>query len=84
MRVASLEATVENMIAQAIEDALQNDDLGLQQEARAWLWVCCPDLADQLELPRPLDLEDGGYLEDAEPSAAYQTVLAYAQRLPFF
>ncbi len=38
------------MLNRALQDASQSADLGLRHEARAWLWVCCPDVADQLEL----------------------------------
>jgi hypothetical protein len=48
------ESTVmHGMTACAIKDAGQTDDPVLQQEALAWLWVCCPDLADELRLPAP-------------------------------
>lgn len=38
------------MLSRALQDASQSVDLALRHEARAWLWVCCPDVADQLEL----------------------------------
>ncbi|HRW06807.1 MAG TPA: hypothetical protein P5121_17005 [Caldilineaceae bacterium] len=41
------------MITQAIEDACQCCDMRLRAEALAWLWICCPDVADQLTLPTP-------------------------------
>ena len=44
---------MDGMLQQAIADARQSHDLVLQQEALAWLWVCCPDVADDLRLPRP-------------------------------
>jgi hypothetical protein len=74
------------MIARAVEDAMQDEDLALQQEALAWLWVCCPDLADQLELPYPQDSGAAGEHPEMRSalSPAYQTVLAYAQRPPMF
>jgi hypothetical protein len=42
---------VQRVTIRAIHDARQTVDLKLQGEALAWLWVCCPDLADELELP---------------------------------
>lgn len=38
------------MLSRAVQDACQAYNGALQQEARAWLWVCCPDVADQLGL----------------------------------
>jgi hypothetical protein len=54
------------MTARAIKDAGQTDDPVLQQEALAWLWVCCPDLADELRLPAPapaVDAQATNYLD---------------------
>lgn len=48
-----MESLMDTMIVRAVRDAQQSHDLTLQQEARAWLWICCPDLADQLDLPSP-------------------------------
>ena len=42
---------LDGMLALAIKDACQTQDKALQQEARTWLWVCCPDVADELGLP---------------------------------
>jgi hypothetical protein len=42
---------VDQTIARAIRDATQRADPELQQEAAAWLWICCPDVAEQVELP---------------------------------
>jgi len=44
---------VDEMVQHAIQDATQSCDLPLRGEALAWLWVCCPDIADQLPLPGP-------------------------------
>lgn len=44
---------MDNMMQQAISDARQSHDPVLRQEALAWLWICCPDVADDLRLPRP-------------------------------
>lgn len=44
---------MDGMLQQAIADARQSHDRALQQEALAWLWICCPDVADDLHLPRP-------------------------------
>lgn len=38
------------MLSRAVQDACQSADRALRQEAQAWLWVCCPDVAEQLEL----------------------------------
>jgi hypothetical protein len=63
------EELMDTMIVRAIEDALQGQDIALQQEARAWLWICCPDVADQLDLPHP---HEGGMA----------AITAYTQRQP--
>ena len=44
---------LEEITAQALADVQQGQDQTLQQEALAWLWVCCPDLVEELELPAP-------------------------------
>ncbi len=44
---------VDSMMARAMQDARQAEDLALRQEALTWLWVCCPDIAAQLDLPEP-------------------------------
>lgn len=44
---------MDGLLQQAIADARQSQDRALQQEALAWLWICCPDVADDLHLPRP-------------------------------
>ena len=43
----------DGILTHAIKDARQSQDRSLQQEALAWLWVCCPDIADDLNLPTP-------------------------------
>ena len=43
----------DDVLARAIRDARQTCDPALQQEALAWLWVCCPDVADELDLALP-------------------------------
>lgn len=64
-----LEAMVDTMIVRAVHDAQQNEDPALRREARTWLWICCPDLADQLDLPNP---EAADQLDDlAGEAAAY-------------
>jgi hypothetical protein len=45
------DAVMDTMILRAIADARQTDDPMLRQEALTWLWICCPDIADQLGLP---------------------------------
>jgi hypothetical protein len=47
------DAVVDGMISYALYDARQAQDPELQREAQRWLWVCCPDLAEQLDLPVP-------------------------------
>lgn len=49
------------MLSRAVQDACQARNLALRQEARAWLWVCCPDVADQLGLTLG-EMNDVGYL----------------------
>lgn len=44
---------VDEMLTRAVQDATQACDPTLRWEALAWLWVCCPDVADQLLLPWP-------------------------------
>lgn len=46
-----VDGAVDWTIARAIRDATQTADPALQQEAAAWLWICCPDIAEQVELP---------------------------------
>jgi hypothetical protein len=46
-----LDGAVSQTIAHAIRDAMQTVDPALQQEAASWLLVCCPDIAEQVELP---------------------------------
>ena len=44
---------LDEMVKHAVQDATQSYDLDLRWEAVAWLWVCCPDIADQLLLTLP-------------------------------
>jgi len=46
-----VDGAVSQTIARAIRDATQSTDPVLQQEATSWLWTCCPDIAEQVELP---------------------------------
>jgi hypothetical protein len=46
-----VDGAVNQTIARAIRDATQTADPALQQEAASWLWTCCPDIAEQVELP---------------------------------
>lgn len=55
---------MDGMLQQAIADARQSQDAALQQEAISWLWVCCPDVADELRLPRPKALRTGHAVVD--------------------
>lgn len=45
------DGAISQTIARAIRDATQMADPALQQEAASWLWTCCPDIAEQVELP---------------------------------
>jgi len=49
--VQKVEGAVNQTIARAIRDAMQSADPKLQQEAASWLWICCPDIAEQVDLP---------------------------------
>ena len=44
---------VDDALLCAIRDARQTCDKALRQEALTWLWICCPDIADELGLPTP-------------------------------
>jgi len=46
-----VEGAVSQTIARAIRDAMQSGDLARRQEAASWLLICCPDIAEQVELP---------------------------------
>lgn len=41
------------LLVRAVRDACRVDNPALRGEALAWLWVCCPDVADELALPTP-------------------------------
>ena len=40
----------DGMVVRALKDARQTRDRRLQQEALAWLQICCPDVVDDLDL----------------------------------
>jgi hypothetical protein len=63
----------DDVLPHAIKDARQAKDSALQQEALAWLWVCCPDVADELALPTP-----------EETSAIQPDITGYLQRYSVF
>jgi len=63
-------AMVDAMVQHAVQDATQSADCALRWEALAWLWVCCPDIADQLRLPWP------------EATDVAQQAAAYMDRYP--
>jgi len=46
-----VDGAVSQTIARAIRDATQTANPALQQEAASWLLTCCPDIAEQIELP---------------------------------
>jgi hypothetical protein len=50
---SAADGSIDEVTAHAIKDAQQTQDPMRRQEALAWLWVCCPDLADELQLPLP-------------------------------
>lgn len=62
---------LDEMVQHALQDATQSRDVGLRWEAVAWLWVCCPDIAEQLLLtwaegmPAAIDVQQqaAAYLE---------------------
>jgi hypothetical protein len=66
-----VEGAVSQTIARAIRDATQSSDAARRQEAASWLMICCPDIAEQMELP---ELRPELY-SDAMPAlaAAYLT-----------
>lgn len=49
--IQKVDGAVSQTIARAIRDATQSADPALRQEAASWLWTCCPDIAEQVELP---------------------------------
>ncbi|MBX3012049.1 MAG: hypothetical protein KF832_11110 [Caldilineaceae bacterium] len=61
---------LDEMVKRAIQDATQAQDLALRWEALAWLWVCCPDVADQFQLPWPTTAD------------VQQQATAYLERYP--
>lgn len=67
-------ALLDEMVKHALQDATQSCDIGLRWEAVAWLWVCCPDIADQLLLTWPEDMP-----QDIDMQ---QQALAYLERYP--
>jgi hypothetical protein len=56
------------LLVRAVRDAYRLDNPALRSEALAWLWVCCPDVADELALPTP------------EAATLTQLVAAYVTR----
>lgn len=46
-----VDGVVSQTIVRAIRDAKQTANPALQQEAASWLWTCCPDIAEQADLP---------------------------------
>jgi hypothetical protein len=46
-------ALLNDITADALRDAQQHYDPQRRQEALTWLWICCPDLATDLDLPTP-------------------------------
>lgn len=46
-----VDGAVSQTIARAIRDATQTTDPARQREAASWLLTCCPDIAEQVELP---------------------------------
>jgi len=46
-----IEGAVSQTIVRALRDATQTLDPARQQEAASWLMICCPDIAEQVDLP---------------------------------
>ena len=46
-----IDGAVSQTIARAIRDATQTADRARQHEAASWLRICCPDIAEQVDLP---------------------------------
>ena len=44
---------IESVTALALRQAQQSQDPALQGEALSWLWLCCPDIAEEMNLPGP-------------------------------
>lgn len=42
---------LDDMVIRTLQDARQTANPALRQEALEWLWLCCPDIAEQLALP---------------------------------
>ncbi|MFN8490060.1 MAG: hypothetical protein U0350_20905 [Caldilineaceae bacterium] len=70
----------DDVLARAIRDARQTRDKALQQEALTWLWVCCPDVADELGLALPLTSS----ATSPTPSHTTPEALGYLQRYSAF
>ena len=63
-----IEGAVSQTIVRAIRDATQTLDPARQQEAASWLMICCPDIAEQVDLP------DINFERMSTLAAAYVTV----------
>jgi hypothetical protein len=50
---ANEQEATHSAIAHALHDLTHAPDPAQQQAALAWLWVCCPDIAEELRLPAP-------------------------------
>jgi hypothetical protein len=46
-------AVIETVTALALCHAQQSQNPALQSEALSWLWLCCPDMAEEMNLPEP-------------------------------
>ena len=60
----------DGMLVRALKDARQTRDRRLQQEALAWLQICCPDVVDDLDLT-PLGVGDVKRPEGQTPPTNY-------------
>jgi len=60
----------DSMLVRALKDARQTRDRRLQQEALAWLQICCPDVVDDLDLA-PLGVDDAKRPEVQTPPTNY-------------
>jgi hypothetical protein len=60
----------DGMLVRALKDARQTRDRRLQQEALAWLQICCPDVVDELDLAS-LGADDAKRPEVQTPPTTY-------------
>jgi hypothetical protein len=69
----NIDGAVSQTIARAIRDATQTADPARQHEAASWLLICCPDIAEQVDLP-DLHIDTMATLAAAYVAAAHGTM----------